>query len=870
MSDSFFGFSTDFPLEKFDKHGRLDDDIPDGMEEEYDALNDETFGSGAIDGDWEQDHEKLAQLIDKGKRESLNASPHFYFDDSVLDGEDSQQEIVQKSISQLGLEDDLDDPAIMTVGRRHFSSHPVQTFFRQSPPPPAILETECGSPKTHSIWSTTHSTPGKDSGLGSLLQSITRSSASSYQDFTSPMTPLSSDVFRSPFQRKAWTVEEVERSLLSSNRSPCSSSPGSDCTPNHLVPNDTHKSEKEQNDISVTSRTSQLQNEWLTGGDCEKNEFLKHENLKDRWMMRTPPLPVSSGVRTLDDVEKDILLKPRAQTLDDVERRLQSNSAVNRNAFVEAQSALNHRGLPSPIGVNLRTPLGTTQSSPPSLITMPAKPSFPLAGANMFPVARQPHPLLNPRPVGNLYPNMPGGIPWIPPGLQSSGRRFPGVPSTYRTMPERLQCDPRIVNHPFLQRQLYNSVNNMGCMENRTDFNNANRRHLVSKSVSDAHIDLDQEYCGLMSQKEKDWLIKIQMILLQVDDPYNQDYYYSTYTANKYAKMSKKSSGNDGEEPTLILPERTKPEVKAYVPAHFEGSLGKLQAVSVNFPRKVIDVSLSRHFEDEEGRAVTNQSLLKYRRLLLDIEKLYTILLEIGDEERRIAALPDEAQIPHKDNIVNLTQKIFMGLTCEALGDDTFQNIMGVKKGRNLAMRVFRLFNRDQQVCFLEALFRRFPAILKKDHCDMVLMQNCSIIVASIKKLTLDELVKLGEGLGNLQVSETTIITSQSREKSGFIPALKNKFGTSMICCMFQRAEEIYSGYDLLESEMQARWAKVILHAVDILCTLPDDSIVPPIEPCIDLLVHFQRFAVDRDKFEVLRSKVKIFQSDSKDNKSTT
>lgn len=862
MGDSFFGFSTELPSEKLDKYsGRSDDLEPGCIEEEYDALNDETFGSGAIDGDWEEDHEKLALLIDKGKRQSSNASSHFYFDDSVLDGEDSQQEIVQKSISQLGLEDDLDDPAIMTVGRRHFSSHPVQTFFRQSPPPPAILEAECGSPKTHSIWSTTHSTPAKDSGLGSLLQSMTRSSSSSYQD-----SSLSSDVFRSPFQRKAWTVEEVERNLLSSNKSPCSSSPGSDYTPNHLVPNDTHKSEKEQNDISVTSH---LKNDWMAGGDCDKSEFLKHENLKDRWVMRTPPLPLSSGVRTLDDVEKDILLKPRAQTVDDVERLLQSGSAVNRNALAEAQSVLNHRGLPSPIGVNLRAPVGTTQSSPPSVMTMPAKPSFPLAGANMFPVGRQPHPLLTSRPVGNLYPNMPGGIPWIPPGLQSSGRRFPGVPSAYRPMPERLQCDPRIVNHPFLQRQLFNnSMNNISCMENRGDFNN--RRYPASKSVPDAHIDQEQEYCGLMSQKEKDWLIRIQMTLLQVDDPYNQDYYYSTYTANKYAKMSKKSPGSDGEEPTLILPERTKPEVKAYVPAHFEGSLGKLQAVSVNFPRKVIDVMVSRHFEEEEGRAVANQSLLKYRRLLLDIEKLYTVLLEIGDEERRIAALPDEAQIPHKDNVVNLTQKIFLGLGCEVFADDTFQNVMSVRKGRNLVMRVFRLFSRDQQVCFLEALFHRFPVILKKDQCDMVLMQNCPMILASIKKLTLDELVKLGESLGSLQVSETTIIISQLKEKSSFIPALKNKFGTSVICCMFQKAEEIYSGYDLLESEMQTRWAKVVLHAVDILCTLPDDSIVPPIEPCIDLLVHFQRFAVDRDKFEVLRSKVKVFQCDLNDNDSAT
>lgn len=33
-------------------------------------------------------------------------------------------------------------------------------------------------------------------------------------------------------------------------------------------------------------------------------------------------------------------------------------------------------------------------------------------------------------------------------------------------------------------------------------------------------------YAGLMTQKEKDWLIKIQMIQLQSDNPYLDDYYY--------------------------------------------------------------------------------------------------------------------------------------------------------------------------------------------------------------------------------------------------------------------------------------------------------------------------------------------------------
>lgn len=38
----------------------------------------------------------------------------------------------------------------------------------------------------------------------------------------------------------------------------------------------------------------------------------------------------------------------------------------------------------------------------------------------------------------------------------------------------------------------------------------------------------DQDsYDGLMTQKEKEWIIKIQLLQLQTDNPYLDDYYYT-------------------------------------------------------------------------------------------------------------------------------------------------------------------------------------------------------------------------------------------------------------------------------------------------------------------------------------------------------
>ena len=44
-----------------------------------------------------------------------------------------------------------------------------------------------------------------------------------------------------------------------------------------------------------------------------------------------------------------------------------------------------------------------------------------------------------------------------------------------------------------------------------------------------AEVDREAEdpYAGLMTRKEKDWIIKIQLIQLQTDNPYLDDYYYT-------------------------------------------------------------------------------------------------------------------------------------------------------------------------------------------------------------------------------------------------------------------------------------------------------------------------------------------------------
>lgn len=776
MADNFFGFDTDFPSENevLGRHG-LEDEILTDAEEEYDALNDETFGQAAND-DWEEAHEKLSELI-----KNNNVDVKSYFNDSLLENDDSQVEIVSKSISQLGLEDDLDDPAIMTISRNCHPSSRLGPVFGPSPPPPAILETElCGSPKTHSIWSTTP----KDSGI-SFLQSFSRNSSSSLaqQELHTSVTSASDNVFLTP--NKTWRAEELERDLLSASS----------------------KEQSSNTSINIWPQTPSQIN------------MSSNQNTSNKY---TPKFPVSAiqyhnkinRVYTREEVERQMHADPRIG--------FQSKAGNLQSPLPRMTSPMMHPNMMPPVhpGNNLNT---TRQSSPVvplllrgAVMRGPMEHPFVPFSSNLHPRNMLNHQM--PRSDYMMHNHSGGG------GMNP----FMGLPR---------QINPLMPN--YKPAGLYDKQHDIEIHRNGT--------HMV-----------EDEYAGLMTQKEKDWLCRIQLLLLKSENPYVEDYYYTTQLARKFKKKySENAKKGGGDAPELILPETPKPENKTYVPTQFEGSLGKLQAVSVNFPRKVLDIKVARPLEDDEGRIVTNQSLMKFRRLLLDIEKLYSSFLDIEDEEKRILAKPETGEAFHRNKIAALTLKIFNGL-CSENSDDNFQNIMTIRKGRNLIVRVFPLFSQDQQLQCLTCLCRFLSLILKKDQNDLILVKNFEILTNLIQKCSIIDLVCLGEALENGTSSEFP------KDKNNVVAAFKNKFGSSVICSMIKRAEELYSGCELLETDILTRWSNIILYFVEIICNLENASLASPLMPCFNLLKHFQRFAVDKEKYEILKEKLSLLETDSK------
>ncbi|CAH1956706.1 unnamed protein product [Acanthoscelides obtectus] len=146
------------------------------------------------------------------------------------------------------------------------------------------------------------------------------------------------------------------------------------------------------------------------------------------------------------------------------------------------------------------------------------------------------------------------------------------------------------------------------------------------------------EYAGLMSPREKQWLLNIQMLQLNTGTPYFDDYYYTVFKERK--NKSNKDSLNDRsynlnnnrrqrrnsdrqDNQNTLTP-------RVYTPLQFENSLGKLQCGSVMAPRKIIDVDIVT-CDKENDTPHTSRDTRKTKQLLLELEALYALLLKAED-----------------------------------------------------------------------------------------------------------------------------------------------------------------------------------------------------------------------------------------------
>lgn len=221
-------------------------------------------------------------------------------------------------------------------------------------------------------------------------------------------------------------------------------------------------------------------------------------------------------------------------------------------------------------------------------------------------------------------------------------------------------------HHQQHQNQHRNANNNNNNINNNmNNSNNNNNTH--QNRMMNGTLEFD-EYANLMSQRDKQWLIGIQLSQLNTGTPYIDDFYYTVFRERK-AKMkgikeNKAHKDNQLNHP-LIQPKghaqlvlismgnkngtnqqrnqrerknsessKDKETPRTYTPLQFENSLGKLQCGSVTAPRKIIDMDVvGADTGSPINSTIEISTQRKSRQILLHIETLYRIALKLEDLE---------------------------------------------------------------------------------------------------------------------------------------------------------------------------------------------------------------------------------------------
>ncbi|KAM7108582.1 LOW QUALITY PROTEIN: protein PAT1 homolog 1 [Ciconia maguari] len=766
-------------------------------DEDIDQFNDDTFGAGAVDDDWQEAHERLAELEDKPVAAREQDGPGSEEADLLGEPEDTLAE----RLTRLVIDSELEDPAIMQAVQTRAPTQVGVGPGGQGGRRPGGGGGGCGSGGTvltQCLFS---------SSLEGLNSSIWDSSAVlrrirgpllaqempvvSVLDYALPQRPPAGSRGR---------ADPSERALPRRSSSPVIGKPPlSGAVPIGTPPKQAAMPNLNQQSVSKAcphSRATMQQRYPAPYGErMSPNQLC---NVPNSSLLATPfPHSVSPVLTHLQ----------RAQLLAGAQAGRMSPSQFAR------VSGLVGSPLPSVNPKLLQGRVGQMMSS----------------GSGFVPSSGLP-PLHLPRRSQH------------PPGPGSHLQSLRPQPQMFR--PDMTtHCTP---STPLLhQRQ----------QQNRNQ-----HRSLGSVGDRGGHRSIHQEqmrkdpYANLMLQREKDWVSKIQMMQLQSTDPYLDDYYYQNY----FQKLEKLSAAEevhgDGpkkERTKLITPQVAKLE-HTYKPVQFEGSLGKLTVSSVNNPRKMIDAVVTSRSEDDETKE--KQVRDKRRQTLVTIEKTYSLLLDVEDYERRYLlslegerpALMGERKQKICDMYDNLRGKV---PGQERPSDDHFMQIMCIRKGKRLVARILPFLSPEQAADVLMATARNLPFLIKKDAQDEVLPCLLRPFSHVLYHLPLGTVTSLVQQLTNLPQSATAPAPTNLH----LTAVLQNKFGLSLLYLVLSRGEELQSSDANTELMQDNQWTELMLMATRELLRIPQAALAKPVYP--SNLISFSRY-VDQQKLNLLETKL--------------
>ncbi|XP_066257930.1 protein PAT1 homolog 1 [Euwallacea similis] len=722
MANSFFDFDTSLKGDLDPKNGEPllpEDDDGFENEEEYDALNDETFGACVNDDDWEKQHEQFAINESSKHSDSLDVS-----------------------LSRLGLEDLSDD----------------DDDDDESP-------TELTFPKDSSVW--TYNPPQKNGDVfnNSVLSSLQKASKSFIE------------------------TQTAQNPVLSYLNSHAKGSSGN----------------------SVPPMNFQLQ----PGKIC-----------------------------TVEELEKNLIKSSQQQKLPvdlkgiDLHSQQQNHVPLNQINLQHAQGQQRPLLSMPPHGVHPYHPM---LQHPGARLPPPGLPPLNLPPPNMRHLPPMNHPMMHPgfrmMPPHHhmMHPNGPPGYPYPLP--VNHPFNYP-PPPPHGIVGQQIMGPSR--PHPMQQQQY--SPQKQQQQQYQLNLGQRVRHDSGSSRYSnrDQHEQLNRdEYAGLMTPKDKQWLLNIQMIQLNTGTPYFDDYYYTIYKERK-SKSNKENIHNNDRNNKFQRQRRNSERQennltpRVYTPLQFENSLGKLQCGSVTAPRKIIDMDVVQPDKEQELPPPSRDSK-KTKQYLLELEALYSLLLKAEDinnplylsnmeklremkQKQRLreleqATTPEQKQEvlrlfklesePVVENELDYINRILSGFVQE----DKFSSFLNIRKGKMLLLRLLPYLSLEnfgtQLLDIWSKVLLSLPLTGRRDTAgDTLLPKLYPHFKKFVQTCTMSDIIDMITGLVEEVKQENNRSTPLSHAgKAPLYFVVLNRFGVSAMVCLFLRAETIFSTVDPTEKQ---------------------------------------------------------------------
>ncbi|ELT88005.1 hypothetical protein CAPTEDRAFT_225516 [Capitella teleta] len=809
MSDSFFGFEADTPV--LGVGGGVDDGL-DEFDDEIDLMNDQTFGAAATTEDWENEHEKLTaddSPIVRGQNGNHKSN--------------SPRHDLEASLRQLVVDDEDDGTAVhrgCAIPTR--SSHLSELFGPSSPS--GLYDTEELIRGHENIWGS----PVRDSPM----------SRGPPQMRTPNMPPNMPQHF---LQQHG---EEGLKGLLHQMHQTFPSPPQSNAPKSLYERNLMRQEPSPPNPARKNSRAMTLE-------ELER-ELTGDQGTPPVHILRRPTSPSSNLPLPIGTPPQQQHFPPSNQPLPGFSPRVPPPGwsgpppPMNKHSSPSMPPGLSGR-VDSP---NNFRPHHDQYPSPPSPESSPAIVSLLLSAARHFFPSR--HASLSPTSLNAAdlkalsaellrnqkisQTNRAGRWP-------SDAKETRGSPPFHRPPPghehfrgQHHQNDIRqqFFNKPPIRQPGFNQGppphRGRGPMDPRGGMNRGlmrgrgghfgpyqHRPHFQQHDDYYRNEDYREErngdpYANLMTEREKDWVIKIQLRQLQTDNPYLDDYYYTSM------QMKKEAAKRRGRQidAKLVIPQIAAKMDKDYKPLTFEGSLGRLTTSSVHNPRRIIDVSGNSTHEIDEAKG---REVRRFKKLLLDIEASYDTLLDVDELEKRALALPEEARTAVYEERSHKILHMYQAFHELIMDEEAYCRLLAVRKGVKVIARLLPLLPKDNGVLLASSLLAHLSLISKKEWQKDVLPVVCENMAVLIQCCDLDGLVKLSGALSEDKTSDSPIAG-----------ALQNQFGSSVVWCLVSRGESLYTDVSPvdMEIELQNAWSKFVQSVTEAVEVLSKDLLAKP------------------------------------------